>query len=156
VSRRLAFAGWADPAYGQNGLNLYDLSTGESKLVIENQYGEPLPNGARLPIEIFMPERYSPDGKKLLVALGHWEVLPSHAVYDPDTNTLVRYEEVKDYIYCCSFHGGPVWSPDSTSFYGVASVHDTVYQSGDVEGCQERAHKISEGGRWDDEPAQRT
>lgn len=119
-------------AYGQNGLNLYDLSTGESKLVIENQYGEPLPNGARLPIEIYMPERYSPDGRKLLVALGHWEVLPSHAVYDPETNALVRYKEVEDYIYCCSFHGGPVWSPDSTSFYGVASVHDTVYQSGEL------------------------
>jgi len=119
-------------AYAHNGLNLYSVSTGVSNLVIEDQYGDPLPEGQRLPIEIYMPERYSPDGTKLLLALGHWEVAPSHAVYYPDTNALVRYEEVTDYIYCCSFHGGPAWSADSLSFYGVASVHDTVYKSGEL------------------------
>jgi hypothetical protein len=119
-------------AFGQDGLNLYDLSSGVSKLVIEDQYGEPLPDGARLPIELYWPEEYSPDGKKLLVALGHWEVAPSHAVYHLDTNMLVRYTEVQDYIYCCSFHGGPVWSPDSASFSGVASAHDYSYKSGEL------------------------
>jgi hypothetical protein len=119
-------------AYADRGLNLYSVSTGVSKLVIENQYGDPLPSGALFPLEIYMPERYSPDGTKLLLALGHWEVAPSHAVYYLDINTLVRYEEVQDYIYCCSFHGGPVWSPDSSSFYGVASVHDTAYQFGEL------------------------
>ena|SRR5688572_13039090 len=119
-------------AYADKGVNLYSVSTGVSKLVIENQYGDPLPSGALFPLEIYTPERYSPDGTKLLLALGHWEVAPSHAVYYPDTNTLVRYEEVQDYIYCCSFHGGPVWSPDSSSFYGVASVHDTAYQFGEL------------------------
>ena len=119
-------------AYAHNGLNLYSVSTGVSNLVIEDQYGDPLPEGQRLPIEIYMPERYSPDGTKLLLALGHWEVAPSHAVYYPETNALVRYEEVQDYIYCCSFHGGPAWSADSLSFYGVASVHDTAYRSGEL------------------------
>jgi hypothetical protein len=118
-------------AYAHNGLNLYSVSTGVSNLVIEDQL-EDVGNGQLLPIEIYMPERYSPDGTKLLLALGHWEVAPSHAVYYPGTNALVRYEEVKDYIYCCSFHGGPVWSPDSSSFFGVASVHDTSYQSGEL------------------------
>ena len=118
-------------AYAHNGLNLYSVSTGVSNLVIEDQL-EDAGDGQLLPIEIYMPERYSPDGTKLLLALGHWELAPSHAVYYPDTNALVRYEEVKDYIYCCSFHGGPVWSPDSSSFYGVASVHDTAYQSGEL------------------------
>jgi hypothetical protein len=119
-------------AYAHNGLKLYSLSTGVSNLVIEDQYGDPMPEGQRLPIETYSPERYSPDGTKLLLALGHWEVAPSHAVYHPGTNALVRYAEVKDYIYCCSFHGGPVWSPDSSSFYGVASVHDTAYQFGEL------------------------
>jgi hypothetical protein len=119
-------------AYADKGLNLYDVSTGVSSLVIEDQYGDPMPGGQRLPIETYSPERYSPDGTKLLLALGHWEVAPSHAVYYPGTNAIVRYSEVKDYIYCCSFHGGPVWSPDSSSFYGVASVHDTAYQSGEL------------------------
>lgn len=119
-------------AYGHNGLTLYALATGVSHLVLENQYGEPLPSGALFPIEVYWPAAYAPDGKKLLIALGHWEVAPSHAVYYPDTHAIVRYAEVKDYIYCCSFHGGPVWAPDSAHFYGVASVHDTAYQAGEL------------------------
>ena len=114
-------------AYGHNGLNLYDLATRTSSLVIADQRSE-----MGLPIETYSPVRYSPDGTKLLLALGHWEVAPSHAAYHPGTNTLVKYVEVGDYIYCCSFHGGPVWSPDSASFYGVASVHDTGYQMGEL------------------------
>ncbi len=119
-------------AYGQNGLNLYDMSNGVSKLVIQNRYGDTSPEGFQLPLELYWPERYSPDGTKLLLALGHWEAAPSHGVYDLATNTLVKYQEPQDYIYCCSFHGGPAWAQDSSSFFGVASVHDTTYQSGEL------------------------
>ena len=118
-------------AYAHRGLNLYSVSTGVSNLVIQDQVND-LGDGHVLPVETYSPERYSPDGTKLLLALGHWEVAPSHAVYDPNTNALVRYEEVEDYIYCCSFHGGPVWSPDGSSFYGVASAHDYSYKSGEL------------------------
>jgi len=118
-------------AYAHEGLNLYSIATGTSNLVIEDKL-EDMGNGQSLPIETYAPERYSPDGTKLLVALGHWEVLPSHAVYYPSPNALVRYTEVEDYIYCCSFHGGPVWTPDSSSFYGVASVHDSAYKYGEL------------------------
>jgi hypothetical protein len=118
-------------AYAHNGLNLYSLSTGTSDLVIEDQM-EDVGDGVLLPIETYSPELYSPDGTKLLVALGHWEVAPSHAIYDPATNALVRHQEVQDYIFCCSFHGGPAWSPDGSSFYGVAGAHDFAYQSGEL------------------------
>lgn len=118
-------------AYAHQGLNLYSVSTGLSSLVIQDQFND-IGNGQRLAVETYAPERYSPDGTKLLLALGHWEVAPSHAVYDPATNTLVRYTEVQDYIYCCSFHGGPAWSPDGSSFYGVASAHDFAYKYGEV------------------------
>jgi Tol biopolymer transport system component len=118
-------------AYAHGGLNLYDLSTGASNLVLTDQLTDN-GSGQLLPVETYSPESFSPDGTKLLVALGHWEVMPSHAVYYPSTNALLRYAEVKDYIYCCSFHGGPSWTPDSSSFYGVASVHDTAYQSGEL------------------------
>jgi len=118
-------------AYAQNGLNLYTVSTGASSLVLTNQVQDP-GDGSAIPVETYSPESYSPDGTKLLVALGHWEVAPSHAVYDPAANTLIRHEAVTDYIYCCSFHGGPAWSPDGSSFYGVASVHDTAYKSGQL------------------------
>lgn len=137
-------------AYARNGLNLYSLSTGTSNLAIKDQMSD-AGNGQLLPVETYSPERYSPDGTKLLVALGHWEMAPSHAVYYPGTNALVRYEEVKDYIYCCSFHGGPAWSPDSSSFFGVASAHDFAYQSGELwkvdaaSGAVTRMLKASEG-----------
>lgn len=118
-------------AYAQGGLNLYDLTTGVSQLVIEDQVQD-MGNGQFIAIETYSPESYSPDGTKLLLALGHWEVAPSHAVYYPATKALVRHTEVDDYIYCCSFHGGPVWSPDSSRFYGVASTHDFAYKSGEM------------------------
>jgi Tol biopolymer transport system component len=117
--------------YAQNGLNLYTVATGASRLAIEDQM-EDVGNGMLLPIETYSPEEYSPDGTKLLIALGHWEVAPSHAIYDPATGALVRYEETQEYIYCCSFHGGPVWAPDGSSFYGVASAHDFAYKSGEI------------------------
>jgi hypothetical protein len=118
-------------AFAYGGLNLYSMSAGTSSLVLTDQMTD-IGDGHILPVETYAPESYSPDGAKLLVALGHWEVAPSHAVYFPATNTLIRYAEVTDYIYCCSFHGGPVWSADSSSFFGAASVHDTIYQSGEL------------------------
>ena len=118
-------------AFAHKGLNLYSVSTGASSLVIADQMND-LGEGIILPVETYAPESYSPDGTKLLLALGHWEVAPSHAIYNPSTNTLVRHTEVTDYIYCCSFHGGPVWSADGSSFYGVASIHDTAYKSGEL------------------------
>jgi Tol biopolymer transport system component len=118
-------------AFAHQGLNLYSVPTGVSSLVIANQMND-IGDGTMLPIETYTPESYSPDGTKLLLALGHWEVAPSHAVYYPGTNTLIRHTEVTDYIVCCSFHGGPVWSADGSSFYGVASVHDTAYKSGEL------------------------
>ncbi len=137
-------------AYAHNGLNLYSISMGTSSLVIQDQM-EDMGNGQLFPIETYMPESYSSDGTKLLLALGHWEVAPSHAVYDPATNELLRYEEVEDYIYCCSFHGGPAWSPDGSSFYGVASAHDYAYKSGELwkidaaTGAPTRTLKSSDG-----------
>ncbi len=118
-------------AFAYGGLNLFSMSTGTSSLVLTDQMTD-IGDGTMLPVETYTPESYSPDGTKLLVALGHWEVASSHAIYDPAANTLIRHAEVTDYIYCCSFHGGPVWSADSSSFFGVASVHDTAYKSGEL------------------------
>jgi Tol biopolymer transport system component len=101
-------------AYGQNGLNLYNLSTGDSRLVIENQYAEPQPDGFRMPVELYWPEEFSPDGKKLLGAVTCCSMIPV-----PIPGALLQ---VQDYIYCCSFQGGPPGLP-------VASAHDYAYQS---------------------------
>jgi hypothetical protein len=63
-------------AYAHTGLNLYSVSAGVSSLVIADQMNDP-GDGHVLPVETYTPESYSPDGTKLLVALGHWEVAPS-------------------------------------------------------------------------------
>jgi hypothetical protein len=120
-------------AYGHDGLYFLELETMTGDQVLDNQYGEPSPDGFRFPLELYWPEQFSPDGKKLLVSMGHWEVAPSHAVYDLETKTLVRAEGGgSDGSYCCSFHGGPVWSPDSSTYYGLASIHDTAYKYGEL------------------------
>lgn len=134
-------------AYSQDGLNLYDIAAGASQLVMQDQYGDPLPDGARPIIEAYIPEKYSPDGTQLLVALAHWEVAPSHAVYEPATRTLVRYAEdpelLQRNVYCCSFHGGPAWSPDGGSYYGIASAHDFAYLSGELWRVEARSGAVT-------------
>ena len=114
-------------AYARGGLNLYDISTGVSKLVIEHQRTD-----LGFPIETYSPIRYSPDGTKLLVAMGQWEAPPATVVYYPDTNALVRIEKQQDDLSCCSQHGGPVWSSDSSSFYGVAIPLTFCCQTGEL------------------------
>ena len=103
------------------GVTLYYVASGVSNLVIED--------------DMYVghsPVSFSPDGTKLLVALGQWENPPAHAVYYPETNVLVRIANVPDGIGCCSEHGGPVWSPDSSSFYGVASYFQVCCQNGEL------------------------
>jgi Tol biopolymer transport system component len=118
-------------AFAHGGLNLYNFSSGVSSLVLTDRLQDN-GSGQMLPVETYFPERFSPDGSKLLVALGHWEVAPSHAIYYPATNTLIRQSGGNDTIYCCSFYGGPSWTPDSASFYGVASLHDSSYKFGQL------------------------
>jgi Tol biopolymer transport system component len=118
-------------AFSYNGLNLYNISTGVSSQVLTDQLQDN-GSGQMLPVETYMPERYSPDGTKLLVALGHWEVSPSHAIYVPTTNALIRQQGVGDSLECCSYYGGPAWTPDSSSLYGVASLHDSAYKFGQL------------------------
>jgi len=103
------------------GVTLYDVALGVSTVVIAD--------------DMYVghsPVSFSPDGTKLLVALGQWENPPAHAVYYPGTNDLVRIANVPDGIGCCSEHGGPVWSPDSSSFYGVASYFQVCCQNGEL------------------------
>jgi Tol biopolymer transport system component len=67
-------------AYGYKGLNIYNISTGASDLVMENQI-EDRGSGFLFPKELYWPERYSPDGSKLLITLGYYE--GASAALDP-------------------------------------------------------------------------
>ena len=121
-------------AYAHKGLNLYDVSTGVSSLVIEDQLEDPrILNGVEqsLPIETYWPERYSPDGTKLLINLGYFET-SSLAIYDPATNALVRLTSAEDTLICYTscFYSEIEWSADSASFYTANSQNDFIYDIG--------------------------
>ena len=102
-------------AYGYKGLQLYSVSTGQSNLVIENQV-EDLGGGLFVPQELYAPERYSPDGTKLLVNLSYQEG-GSSAVYYPATNALVRLDGGEGALICCD---DTEWSSDSSSIYSAS------------------------------------
>ncbi|HVF24456.1 MAG TPA: hypothetical protein VNA23_01120 [Anaerolineales bacterium] len=103
-------------AYGYKGLNLYSVSSGASNLVIENQIDDS--GGFPFPRELYSPERYSPDGTKLLITLGYYEGA-SAAIYDPASNSSVRLTGVEGALICCD---ETVWSADGSSIYSASSA----------------------------------
>lgn len=101
-------------AYGKGGLNFYSLETGVSNLVIENQWDD-VGGGLFVPRELYWPEKYSPDGQKLLISLGYYEG-GSSAVYYPNGNALVRLNNADGAVICC---GDPIWTADSSALYSA-------------------------------------
>jgi hypothetical protein len=101
-------------AYGRGGLNFYSLETGASNLVIENQWDD-VGGGLLVPRELYWPEKYSPDGQKLLVSLGYYEG-GSSAIYYPKGNALLRLNGADGAVVCC---GEPIWSADSAALYSA-------------------------------------
>src|SRR5215211_1240457 len=78
-------------AYGYKGLNLYTVSTGVSKLVLEKPVIDPI-TGAPRQGELYWPQKYSPDGTKLLITAA----IPNsdgavEMAYSPGTNSTVRF-----------------------------------------------------------------
>ena len=111
-------------AYGHKGLNLYSLSTGSSNLVIENQI-EDTGSGFLFPKELYWPERYSPDGSKLLITLGYYEGA-SAAIYSPASKSLLRLTGGEGALICCD---EMEWSSNGLSFYS-ASPAAGMFNSG--------------------------
>jgi hypothetical protein len=111
-------------AYSYKGLQFYNMATGESRLLIENQIDD-VGGGLFVPRELYAPERYSPDGTKLLVTLGYYEGASS-AIYYPDTNALVRLTGGEGALICCE---EVEWSADSASTY-AASASAGMFSSG--------------------------
>lgn len=101
-------------AYGHIGLNFYAVSTGVSNRVIENQWDD-FGGGQLIPRELYWPERYSPDGSKLLITLGYYEGA-SAAIYYPNGNALVRLTGDEGALICC---GEEEWTLDGSAFYSA-------------------------------------
>jgi hypothetical protein len=101
-------------AYGHRGLRLYSFATGNSDLILENQIDD-VGGGLFVPRELYSPERFSPDGTKLLITLGYYEGASS-AIYSPETNALVRLVGGEGALICCD---DTEWSADGSSVYAA-------------------------------------
>ena len=101
-------------AYSNGGINLYDIASGTTNLVVPDR-----PDDASMPREFYVPESFSPDGKKLLVHSLHSDT-SSIAMYDLATNTLVPFAgKTDDDFACCQFGREIVWSPDGGTLFSA-------------------------------------
>jgi hypothetical protein len=106
-------------AYGHRGLNLYAVLTGVSNLVLEPELVDP-GSGASGPREVYFPEKYSPDGTKLLITAA----IPNSdgilgAIFYPAAGSLVRLSGENNASLCC---GNPEWSLDGSALYTASST----------------------------------
>ena len=104
-------------AYGHQGLNFYSLPSGTSTRAIEDQLKD-MGNGMILPTELYRPEKYSPDGSRLMVTLAYYEGADS-AFYDLQSKTLTRLEDTPGALICCDM---ALWSADGTRVYSANSA----------------------------------
>ncbi|HEX2992263.1 MAG TPA: hypothetical protein VHO49_16370, partial [Anaerolineales bacterium] len=100
--------------YSYRGLNLYALATGVNNLVLENDTEE-MSGDIVFPNELYIPEKYSPDGSRLLITLAYYEGA-SAAIYYPESKALVRLSGAEGAFICC---GDPNWTADSTTLYSA-------------------------------------
>ena len=106
-------------AYVHNGLNLYNVTTGVSRLVLGKPVIDPV-NGGMMQDAWYRPEKYSPDGAKLLITISVPYTDATHdAIYDLATNAVVRFNSADGSFFCC---GEEQWTPDSLSFYAASST----------------------------------
>lgn len=115
-------------AYAFGGLNLYSMQNGNSTLAIPDH-----PLGGPLPPETYVPEKFSPDGTKLLISVGHPPDSPfTGAIYFPATQVMMQFGTDSQSLTCCTHYGGAEWSADSSSFYAVARTPDASFAGGEL------------------------
>jgi Tol biopolymer transport system component len=106
-------------AYWHKGLNLHTVSTGVTRLVLEKQRTDPV-SGAPVPAELYLPQKYSPDGSKLLITIA----IPNSdgifaGIYYPDSGSLVRLTGGEGAGLCC---GEQAWSPDGSALFNANAI----------------------------------
>jgi Tol biopolymer transport system component len=98
-------------AFGYGGLNFYALDTGAINKVLENQIDTS--PGIAILREGYSPNKYAPDGSKLLINIGYYEG-GVYALYYLSGNALVRSEE--NAVTCCEGS----WTPDGSAYYAAS------------------------------------
>lgn len=90
-------------AYAHHGLSLYNVATSVSKLVLQDEF--------------YRPEKYSPDGVKLLMTISVPNTDATHdVIYYPATNSVVRFNSADGAFFCC---GDEEWTQDGLSLYAA-------------------------------------
>ncbi len=103
-------------AFGHQGLNFYSLSDGSIKKVIEDKI-DTTTASFPMPVELYAPVRYSPDGTKLLVSIGFFEG-GAFGFYRLADNTLTRFGRSDGNMVCCELR----WVPDSSGLYAASAA----------------------------------
>jgi hypothetical protein len=115
-------------AYSSNGITLYDISTSVSTLALEDQL---LEGPAFYGLETYAPEKYSPDGTKLIIHLMHSDT-STIAIYYPANNSMVQLNCAEDNYICSDgagawFDSDYEWSADSSGFYAAVPTATSTY-----------------------------
>jgi hypothetical protein len=94
-------------AYGQNGLNLFNLDSGHNQVLLANRVVDR--GGAPFPEILFRPDRWSPDGKAVLLDVGFYEGADK-AIYRVEENRTIEFVRPDQTTLCCS----SAWAADSS------------------------------------------
>ena len=103
-------------AFGYNGLNFYTVDSGAIKNVLINEA-----ESTGIPRAIYSPNRYSPDGSKLLINVSYME-LGTMGIYIPAANSLAKLTRPDGGIFCCNI----AWMPDGSGIYGANATTGMV------------------------------
>ena len=100
-------------AYAYQGVNLFDLSTGLSSLILQDVN--------------YRPQTFSPDGTKILMTVNVPNSDGTHDVlYFPASNSTVGFTSTDGSFFCC---GREEWSQDGNNLY-VANPAMGILTSG--------------------------
>ncbi|MBW8010948.1 MAG: hypothetical protein FVQ83_06865 [Chloroflexi bacterium] len=107
-------------AFSQDGINLYQIADGTTTHMLTNEINV-LDNDLVIPLALYFPDNWSPDGSRLLVITGMYEG-QTLSVLTPATGDIVPLEGG---MVCCY----QSWTPDSRAVL-VASPFIGMIDSG--------------------------
>ncbi len=101
-------------AYGLGGVNILDLSSGASTLVIPNDpYPAPGANVTGSQVRFYRPGVWSPDGARMVVDFSYYPEAGGEMILDLASGATVQLTNPDNSIVCCTM----AWSSDSQSVY---------------------------------------
>jgi WD40 repeat protein len=102
-------------AYGMNGLNFYDLSSGNITQPLTDKFRDA--GGLTIVDEVYSPNEFSPDGSRLLVNVGYYEA-GTLGIYDMATGAFNKLSRPEGGLLCCTSQ----WTSDSSAVYVASPV----------------------------------